>query len=61
VQRGDFGIDDPAVTAEIHRGILIAFAEDQEMITAQERNLALEPGFKMMPLAVDAALRQLSR
>lgn len=54
----NFGIDDPSVTAEIHQGILTAFAEDQDMITAQQRNLALDPSFKMMPLAVDAALQQ---
>lgn len=54
----DFGIDDPAVTTEIHQGILTAFAEDRDMIAAQQKNLELDPSFKMMPLAVDAGLQQ---
>jgi len=54
----DFGLDDPAVTAAIHGGILTAFEEDRQMISAQQRNLALDPGFRMMPLAVDGGLQQ---
>jgi phenylpropionate dioxygenase-like ring-hydroxylating dioxygenase large terminal subunit len=54
----DFGLDDPSVTTEIHNGILTAFEEDRLMISAQHRNLALDPDFRMMPLAVDAALQQ---
>jgi vanillate O-demethylase monooxygenase subunit len=54
----DFGIDDPSVTQTIHNGILQAFAEDKEMISAQARNLELDPAFRMMPLAVDAGLQQ---
>lgn len=54
----DFGLDDPSVTAQIHQGILTAFDEDRRMIVAQQRNLALDPDFRMMPLAVDAGLQQ---
>jgi hypothetical protein len=54
----NFGIDDPSVTQAIHNGILTAFAEDNGMISAQARNLELDPAFRMMPLAVDAGLQQ---
>lgn len=54
----NFLIDRPEVTAEIHAGIVHAFEEDREMITAQQRNLALDPDFRMVPLGVDAALNQ---
>lgn len=54
----NFLIDRPEVTQEIHAGVIQAFEEDRDMITAQHENLALDPGFKMVPLSVDAALSQ---
>ena len=32
--------------------------EDRDIITAQQKNLALDPAFKMMPFGIDAALSQ---
>jgi hypothetical protein len=29
-----------------------------DIITAQQKNLALDPGFRMMPFGIDAALSQ---
>lgn len=57
----NFLIDRPEVTAEIHAGILQAFEEDKAMITAQQRNLALDPTFRMTPLGVDVALNRFRR
>lgn len=54
----NFMIKNPEVTADIHAGIVHAFEEDRAMITAQQRNLVLDPSFKMMPLSVDSALSQ---
>jgi vanillate O-demethylase monooxygenase subunit len=54
----NFLIDQPEVTRGIHEGILTAFEEDRVMITAQQRNLSLNPKFHMLPLDVDAALAQ---
>jgi vanillate O-demethylase monooxygenase subunit len=54
----NFLIDRPEVTQEIHAGVVRAFEEDREMISSQQRNLALDPSFKMVPLSVDAALSQ---
>jgi hypothetical protein len=51
-------LDRPEVTREIHQGIVKAFEEDRAMITAQQQNLASDPGFTMAPLSVDAALSQ---
>ena len=51
-----------ATTAQtIYDGLLAAFNEDRDMITAQARNLALQPGTPMLPLAMDAALTQFRR
>ncbi|MBY0509244.1 MAG: aromatic ring-hydroxylating dioxygenase subunit alpha [Rhodospirillaceae bacterium] len=57
----NFLIDRPDVTQSIHNGILTAFDEDREMITAQDRNLRLDPDFKMAVLSVDAAVGQFRR
>lgn len=54
----NFLLDRPEVTAEIHAGLIRAFEEDRAMITSQQRNLALDPGFTMMPLGSDIALSQ---
>ena len=57
----NFLIDEPEVTQEIHAGLIHAFEEDREMITSQSQNLALDPSFKMVPLAIDSALSQFRR
>jgi phenylpropionate dioxygenase-like ring-hydroxylating dioxygenase large terminal subunit len=54
----NFAIHDPKVTASIHQSIVKAFDEDRAIITAQQRNLALDPGFKMVPFGMDSALSQ---
>lgn len=54
----NFAIDNPDVTALIHQSVVMAFEEDRAIITAQQKSLALEPDFKMVPFAIDAALSQ---
>jgi phenylpropionate dioxygenase-like ring-hydroxylating dioxygenase large terminal subunit len=54
----NFRIDEPGVTRGIHEGILVAFEEDRVMITAQQRNLALNVKFHMVALDCDSALAQ---
>lgn len=54
----NFAIDDPAVTRSVHDSVVHAFDEDRDIITAQQRSLALAPDFKMVPFAMDAALNQ---
>lgn len=54
----NFSIDKPEVTKSIHQNIITAFEEDRAIITAQQKNLALDPEFKMTPFAMDAALSQ---
>jgi phenylpropionate dioxygenase-like ring-hydroxylating dioxygenase large terminal subunit len=54
----NFSLDQPEVTRSIHQSIVNAFDEDREMITAQQRNLTLDPNFKMMAFGIDAALVQ---
>lgn len=54
----NFAIDKPEVTASIHQSVVRAFEEDRAIIMAQQKNLALDPEFKMQPFAVDAALSQ---
>lgn len=51
-----------ALTAQrIFDNLLAAFEEDRQMITAQARNLALDPQARMLPLAMDAALVRFRR
>ena len=38
-----------------------AFNEDRDMITAQHRNIGLDPGATMTPLWMDSALAQFRR
>jgi hypothetical protein len=54
--RADADAGDAAVTEGIYQGIQRAFHEDRDMIAAQHRMLELDPGAKMLPLAMDAAL-----
>jgi phenylpropionate dioxygenase-like ring-hydroxylating dioxygenase large terminal subunit len=54
----NFKLDDPGVTAEMHRQTTIAFAEDHAIIQAQAAVLAQHPNEKMVGIAADAALNQ---
>lgn len=47
---------DDSVTESIFNSLVGAFNEDRDMITAQHRNIQLNPTLPMMPLAMDAAL-----
>jgi hypothetical protein len=52
----NFAIDQPEVTRSIHQAVVDAFDEDRDMVTAQQRNLSLDPDFRMLPFGIDAAL-----
>ena len=54
----NFAIDRPEVTASIHESVVAAFKEDREIVTAQARNLALRPDFKLVAIRADQALMQ---
>ncbi|WP_342130982.1 aromatic ring-hydroxylating dioxygenase subunit alpha [Hydrogenophaga sp. OTU3427] len=54
----NFALDQPDVTASVHQAVVTAFDEDRAIITAQQRSLALDPDFKMVPFGIDAALSQ---
>ncbi|WP_390345673.1 Rieske 2Fe-2S domain-containing protein [Variovorax boronicumulans] len=54
----NFSIDQPEVTHSIHQAVVDAFDEDRDIITAQQKSLALAPDFKMMAFGIDAALNQ---
>lgn len=60
-QPHDFALDQPEVTQALHAIIEKAFAEDAHMIGAQQRVLALDPDFVMLPLAMDSALTHYRR
>jgi len=55
-QAHNFALDDPSITQKLHEGLVAGFKEDWDMIHAQAHTLALDPGFKMMPLNLDTAL-----
>jgi phenylpropionate dioxygenase-like ring-hydroxylating dioxygenase large terminal subunit len=55
------GEGDERIVQSIFDSLVAAFNEDRDMIGAQARNLALRPGAKMLPLAMDAALLQFRR
>ena len=54
----NFSTDKPDVTRSIHESVVKAFDEDRDIITAQQRSLALAPDFKMVAFGVDSALNQ---
>lgn len=54
----NFSLDKPEVTQSIHDAVVAAFDEDRDIITAQQRSLALAPSFKMTAFGIDAALNQ---
>ena len=52
---------DDTITQRIYESLLAAFEEDRRMITAQARNIAINPAAPMLPLAMDAVLVQYRR
>ncbi|WP_394782146.1 Rieske 2Fe-2S domain-containing protein [Undibacterium sp.] len=54
----NFALDRPDVTDSIHQSVITAFAEDREIVEAQQAMVALDPEFKMVNLGIDAALSQ---
>jgi phenylpropionate dioxygenase-like ring-hydroxylating dioxygenase large terminal subunit len=50
-----------AITESIFNSLVVAFNEDRDMITAQHRNLMLQPDAPMLPLAMDSALTRFRR
>jgi len=54
-------LGDETLTRTIYDGLIVAFNEDRDMITAQARNIERNPQAPMMPLAMDAALLQFRR
>jgi phenylpropionate dioxygenase-like ring-hydroxylating dioxygenase large terminal subunit len=54
----NFNLDNPSITAEIHRQTDIAFAEDKAMIQAQQAVVDAHPEAKAAAIAADAALMQ---
>ncbi|QCP49833.1 aromatic ring-hydroxylating dioxygenase subunit alpha [Trinickia violacea] len=54
----NFALDRPEVTRSVHQSVVAAFDEDRDIITAQQRNLSLDPDFEMMPFGIDSALSQ---
>ena len=55
------GQGDASVAQSIYDSLVQAFNEDRDMITAQFRNIALDPQRSMLPLAMDAALLRFRR
>jgi hypothetical protein len=55
------GEGDDRIVESIYDSLVGAFDEDRDMITAQARNMALNPQARMMPLAIDSALLQFRR
>ena len=63
-QARNFNLDNPAMTEAIHQDVCTAFAEDRQMIEAQQRILDSSPDFHPVPSVHDQALtmaRQLLR
>ncbi len=55
------GEGDERIVQAIYDSLVGAFEEDRAMITAQAQNIALSPGAKMIPLAMDSALVRFRR
>lgn len=53
-----FNLDDPSITAEMHRQTAIAFAEDRAIIQAQQRVIDANPQDRFVGIAADAAVNQ---
>jgi vanillate O-demethylase monooxygenase subunit len=50
----NFNVDDEALTAQIREGQGKVFAEDTEVLEAQQRNLQHWPGRRLLMLNIDA-------
>lgn len=57
-QRAD---GDAAVTESMYQGLVAAFHEDLDIISAQHRTIQLDPGRPMLPLAIDAGVVRFRR
>jgi vanillate O-demethylase monooxygenase subunit len=55
------GQGDAALAKTIYDSLVLAFNEDRAMITAQARNIELNPDLSMLPLGIDSALTQFRR
>ena len=53
--------DKEAITEQINTSVYQAFAEDYDIITAQQEVIARSPGYKMVPIAADEALSKMRR
>jgi phenylpropionate dioxygenase-like ring-hydroxylating dioxygenase large terminal subunit len=61
-KRSGLGVDEAnAITESIYSSLVGAFNEDRDMISAQHRNLLLNPEAPMLTLAMDSALIQFRR
>ncbi len=56
-----FALDDPAADEAVLHVLSTAFAEDQVIIEAQQRNIDLDPTAKPVVIAADGALVQMRR
>jgi len=54
-------ITDPKVTEAVYAGLVRAFEEDRDMITAQHESMRLRPDAPMVAMTMDAALVQFRR
>jgi phenylpropionate dioxygenase-like ring-hydroxylating dioxygenase large terminal subunit len=57
----NFRINEPAVTEEIYRNIVVTFGEDKEIIESQYRNIQCDPGRPFVDIAFDVAPVQARR
>lgn len=55
-QPRNFDKDKPEVSERLFDSVLAAFEEDRAIITAQQQNLRLNPGFVPLPCGLDLAL-----
>jgi vanillate O-demethylase monooxygenase subunit len=57
----NFRLDEPAVTEEIYRNIVVTFNEDKEIIESQYRNMQRTAGRELIDIAFDIAPIQARR
>ena len=57
-QRGD---GDESLTESMYQGLVAAFHEDLDIISAQYRNILMDPSRPMLPLAIDAGVVRFRR
>jgi len=55
------GDGDHSIAEGLYRSLVVAFEEDRAMITAQAREIQLDPEAPMLPLAMDAAVVRFRR